>query len=179
MVDSFTCLRCAECSRAPNYVINGHGCPMQTISCTWRLVVPIGEDPAAHGHWCTFTDLYHTIPCLYHATGVLPSTQWLHLAIPTSLLANACVLSLASRAMADECNIDTEQPRKQQPPPLASHGMCVAYLCRWHVGREDATTRLSQAIKACLRCVVRTSLQKQRKLVVRLSHKQLTTRRKQ
>ena len=25
---------------------------------------PIGEDPAAHGHWCAFTDLYHTIP--YH-----------------------------------------------------------------------------------------------------------------
>ena len=24
--------------------------------------VPIGEDPAAHGHWCAFTDLYHTIP---------------------------------------------------------------------------------------------------------------------
>ena len=23
-----------------------------------------GEDPAAHGHWCAFTDLYHTIP--YH-----------------------------------------------------------------------------------------------------------------
>ena len=29
-------------------------------------VVPIGEDPAAHGHWCTFTDLYHATPC--HAT---------------------------------------------------------------------------------------------------------------
>ena len=27
-------------------------------------VVPIVEDPAAHGHWCAFTDLYHTIP--YH-----------------------------------------------------------------------------------------------------------------
>ena len=24
--------------------------------------MPIGEDPAAHGHRCTFTDLYHTIP---------------------------------------------------------------------------------------------------------------------
>ena len=35
---------------------------MQTTSCTWPYVVPIGEDPAAHGHWCTFTDLYHTIP---------------------------------------------------------------------------------------------------------------------
>ena len=33
-------------------------------SCTWPYVVPIGEDPAAHGHWCAFTDLYHTIP--YH-----------------------------------------------------------------------------------------------------------------
>ena len=37
---------------------------MQTTSCTWPYVVPIGEDPAAHGHWCAFTDLYHTIP--YH-----------------------------------------------------------------------------------------------------------------
>ena len=26
--------------------------------------MPVGEDPAAHGHWCAFTDLYHTIP--YH-----------------------------------------------------------------------------------------------------------------
>ena len=26
--------------------------------------MPIGEDPAAHGHWCAFTDIYHTIP--YH-----------------------------------------------------------------------------------------------------------------
>ena len=35
---------------------------MQTTSCTWPYVVPIGEDPAAHGHWCAFTDLYH----IYH-----------------------------------------------------------------------------------------------------------------
>mgnify|MGYP000120618807 CR=1 FL=1 len=41
---------------------NGYGYPMQTTSCTWPYVVPIGEDPAAHGHWCAFTDLYHTIP---------------------------------------------------------------------------------------------------------------------
>ena len=36
MVDSGTCLRYAECSRAPDYIINGYGFPMQTISCTWR-----------------------------------------------------------------------------------------------------------------------------------------------
>ena len=42
----------------------GYGFPKQTTSCTWPYVVPIGEDPAAHGHWCAFTDLYHTIP--YH-----------------------------------------------------------------------------------------------------------------
>ena len=35
---------------------------MQTTSCTWPYVVPISEDLAAHGHWCAFTDLYHTIP---------------------------------------------------------------------------------------------------------------------
>jgi hypothetical protein len=45
MVDSVTGLRYAECSRAPDYITNGHGYPMQTISCTWRQVVPIGEDP--------------------------------------------------------------------------------------------------------------------------------------
>ena len=28
-------------------------------------VVPVGEDLAAHGHWCAFTDLYHAMP--YHA----------------------------------------------------------------------------------------------------------------
>ena len=40
------------------------GIDRHTTSCTWPSVVPIGEDPAAHGHWCAFTDLYHTIP--YH-----------------------------------------------------------------------------------------------------------------
>ena len=50
----------------PNYITNGYGFPMQTTSCTWPSVVPIGEDPAAHGHWCAFTDLYHTIPYLQH-----------------------------------------------------------------------------------------------------------------
>ena len=47
-----------------DYVTNGYGYPKQTTSCPWPYVVPIGEDPAAHGHWCAFTDLYHTIP--YH-----------------------------------------------------------------------------------------------------------------
>ena len=36
---------------------------MQTVGCTWRWVVPVGEDLAAHGHWCTFTDLCHAMPC--------------------------------------------------------------------------------------------------------------------
>ena len=62
MVDSVTGLRYTECSRATDYITYGYGSPMQTSSCTWPLVVPIGEDPAAHVHWCTFTDLYHTIP---------------------------------------------------------------------------------------------------------------------
>ena len=26
--------------------------------------MPVGEDPAAHGHWCAFTDVYHVMPCL-------------------------------------------------------------------------------------------------------------------
>ena len=30
--------------------------------------MPIGEDPAAHGHWCAFIDLYHTIP--YHTARI-------------------------------------------------------------------------------------------------------------
>ena len=64
MVVSVSCLRYAECSRAPDYITNGYGSPMQTTRCTWPYLVPIGEDPAAHGHWCAFTDLYHTIP--YH-----------------------------------------------------------------------------------------------------------------
>ena len=38
MVDSVTCLRYAECSRAPDYSINGYGYQMQTISCTRRYV---------------------------------------------------------------------------------------------------------------------------------------------
>ena len=47
----------------PDHVTDGHGSPMQTTGCTWPYVVPIGEDPAAHGHWCTFTDLCHAMPC--------------------------------------------------------------------------------------------------------------------
>ena len=36
MVDSVACLCFAECSRAPSYITNGYGCPMQTTtSCTW------------------------------------------------------------------------------------------------------------------------------------------------
>ena len=65
---------------------NGYGFPMQTTSCTWPYVVPIGEDPAAHGHWCAFTDLYHTIP--YHGanTGVRPPLMHLVLIIYYYLL---------------------------------------------------------------------------------------------
>ena len=76
VVDSVSCLRYAECSRAPDYITNGYGSPMQTTSCTWPYVVPIGEDPAAHGHWCTFTDLYHTTipPCTSHHTRGRTST---------------------------------------------------------------------------------------------------------
>ena len=54
--------RTSRSARAPDYIINGYGCPMQTISCTWRYVVPISENQAAHGHWCTFTDIYHAMP---------------------------------------------------------------------------------------------------------------------
>ena len=35
MVDSVACLRYAECSRAPHYITNEYGFPMQTTSCTW------------------------------------------------------------------------------------------------------------------------------------------------
>ena len=63
MADQLTGLRHAECSRAPDYITNGHGYPKQTTSCTWPYVVSIGEDPAARGHWCAFTDLYHAMPC--------------------------------------------------------------------------------------------------------------------
>ena len=69
---------------------------MQTTSCTWPYVVPIGEDPAAHGHWCAFTDLYHTIPY-----------QWLRLALalfclpliwlaPYQLFSSCCYLPAVS-----------------------------------------------------------------------------------
>ena len=34
MVDSVACLRCAERFRAPDYITNGCGSPMQTTSCT-------------------------------------------------------------------------------------------------------------------------------------------------
>ena len=46
----------------------------------FKKVVPIGEDPATHGHWCTFSDFYH-------AMGVLPSTQ------PLDALGSSFILS--------------------------------------------------------------------------------------
>ena len=92
MVDSVSCLRYAECSRAPHYISNGHGYPKQTISCTWPYVVPIGEDPAAHGHWCAFTDLYHTIP--YHT---YPTTK-LHQHKRTHAHTNTSVPGLNNKA---------------------------------------------------------------------------------
>ena len=75
MVDSVACLRYAECSRAPGHVIRDMvaRCRLLAACVVWyahgaRSWLPIflfyfyiGEDPAAHGHWCTFTDLYHTI----------------------------------------------------------------------------------------------------------------------
>ena len=60
-----------------------HDLPMQTTSCTWPYVVPIGEDPAAHGHWCAFTDLYHTIP--YLAPCAANSLHRVMLAVTTSV----------------------------------------------------------------------------------------------
>ena len=39
--------------------------------------MPIGEDPAAHSHWCAFTDLYHTIPWVCYRR----RNQWLRLAL--------------------------------------------------------------------------------------------------
>ena len=41
-----------------------NSCQVGLLAAPRPYVVPIGEDPAAHGHWCAFTDLYpyHTIP---------------------------------------------------------------------------------------------------------------------
>ena len=55
---------------------------MQTTSCTWPCVVPIGEDPAAHDHWCAFTDLCHTIPWVCYRG----RNQWLRLALASFCL---------------------------------------------------------------------------------------------
>ena len=66
---------------------------MQTTSCTWPYVVPIGEDPAAHGHWCAFTDLYHTMPWVCYRR----RNQWLRLALALfclPLIWLACVVYL-------------------------------------------------------------------------------------
>ena len=70
---------------------------LRTVHCTTcsvhNYVVPIGEDPAAHGHWCAFTDLYHTIP--YHtiqSANTIPwvcyrrRNQWLRLALASFCL---------------------------------------------------------------------------------------------
>ena len=48
---------------------------MLTLFDTMISSRPIGEDPAAHGHWCAFTDLCHTIP--YHtSTCIDPPSRW-------------------------------------------------------------------------------------------------------
>ena len=62
-------LRCCSCVPTPTCVHDVDNEPRkerpQTVSCarvTWRWVVLVGEDQAAHGHWCTFTDLCHAMP---------------------------------------------------------------------------------------------------------------------
>ena len=40
--------------------------------------MPIGEDPAAHGHWCAFTDMYHTIPYLLSLSLKDPAVSTMH-----------------------------------------------------------------------------------------------------
>ena len=56
------CVQFSSVQFSSDYITNGHGYPMQTTGCTWPCVVPVGEDPAAHGHWCAFTDLCHAMP---------------------------------------------------------------------------------------------------------------------
>ena len=53
-----------------------------------------GEDPAAHGHWCAFTDLYHTIPYHIWFQGPLAYT-----CTPT----NCHLVPGAPRAAAEPC----------------------------------------------------------------------------
>ena len=74
LVDSVSCLRYAEFPVPPIILLTDMvaRCRLRT-SCTWPYVVPIGEDPAAHGHWCAFTDLYHTIP--YHGCATVDATS--------------------------------------------------------------------------------------------------------
>ena len=51
-------------TRAGTYACAGrlHAMLPLAVKDVTYLGVPSGEDPATHGHWCTFTDLYHTIP---------------------------------------------------------------------------------------------------------------------
>ena len=99
------CLRHAECSRAPDYITNGHGSPMQTAGCTWPQVVPVGEDPAAHGHWCAFTDLYHAMPC--HAATGAPS--WTS-AMPCHTMPCSCIQFSACLCHAMPCHAPCHAP---------------------------------------------------------------------
>ena len=49
----------------PIMLLTEYGYPIRLLAAHGaKSCLDLGEDPAAHGHWCTFTDLYHTIP--YH-----------------------------------------------------------------------------------------------------------------
>ena len=58
--------------KQPNEYVLGSSLNLDSDSCVFAMgsqhLGCWGEDPAAHGHWCTFTDFYHT-------KSVLQSTQ--------------------------------------------------------------------------------------------------------
>ena len=66
MVDSVTCLRYAECSCAPDYIINGYGYPMLLAAHGPRSCLSVRTQPltATGARSQTSTIPYHTIP--YH-----------------------------------------------------------------------------------------------------------------
>ena len=61
-VDSATRLRYAECSRATGYIIKDMvtRCRLLTAHGA-RSCLSVRTQPRPQPHWCTFTDLYHTI----------------------------------------------------------------------------------------------------------------------
>ena len=90
--------------------------------------IAIGEDPAAHGHWCAFTDLYHAIPCTRTKCDVMASTWTVIAGLATAVAAGNAPQVVSQRVAIWQLH---DQEKKFGSAPFLHEAMgssgCSAY----------------------------------------------------